>query len=82
MSGQRHEPDVYCPASLSSARDTHDRLVREIAVNAEAAVVFVDDDRSPETRYPIAIEPAYAANRAPNDSERNSGPSEFYAGRP
>jgi acetyl esterase len=42
-------------------RDTHDRLVREIAVGAEAAVVFVDYARAPEARYPIAIEQAYAA---------------------
>src|SRR6516162_2533736 len=42
-------------------RNTHDRLVREIAVGAGAAVVFVDYDRSPEARYPIAIEQAYAA---------------------
>ena len=44
-------------------RDTHDRLVREIAVGAEAAVVFVDYARSPEARYPVAIEQAYAATR-------------------
>jgi acetyl esterase len=44
-------------------RDTHDRLVREIAVGAEAAVVFVDYARSPEARYPMAIEQAYAATR-------------------
>ena len=44
-------------------RDTHDRLVREIAVGAQAAVAFVDYDRSPEARYPIAIEQAYAATR-------------------
>jgi acetyl esterase len=43
--------------------DTHDRLVREIAVGAEAAVVFVEYDRSPEARYPTAIEQAYAATR-------------------
>jgi acetyl esterase len=42
-------------------RNTHDRLVREIAVGAEAAVVFVDYARSPEARYPVAIEQAYAA---------------------
>jgi acetyl esterase len=42
-------------------RDTHDRLIREIAVGAEAAVVFVDYSRAPEARYPIAIEQAYAA---------------------
>ncbi|EPE97955.1 alpha/beta hydrolase [Rhizobium grahamii] len=43
--------------------DTHDRLVREIANGAKAAVVFVDYERSPEARYPIAIEQAYAATK-------------------
>jgi len=40
---------------------THDRLVREIAVGVEAAVVFIEYARSPEARYPVAIEQAYAA---------------------
>jgi acetyl esterase len=44
-------------------KDTHDRMTREIAVGANAAVVFVDYDRSPEARYPVAIEQAYAATR-------------------
>jgi acetyl esterase len=39
---------------------THDRLVRELAVGTGAAVVFVEYDRSPEARYPIAIEQGYA----------------------
>ena len=39
---------------------THDRLVRELAVGANAAVVFPDYDLSPEARYPIAIEQNYA----------------------
>jgi acetyl esterase/lipase len=39
---------------------THDRLVRELAVGAGAAVVFVEYDRSPEARYPVALEQAYA----------------------
>jgi acetyl esterase/lipase len=39
---------------------THDRLVRELAVGADAAVVFVEYTRSPEARYPVAIEQAYA----------------------
>ncbi|MET7861645.1 alpha/beta hydrolase [Streptomyces sp. NPDC005318] len=42
---------------------THDRLVCELAVGANAAVVFVEYDRSPEARYPVAIEQAYAAAR-------------------
>jgi acetyl esterase/lipase len=39
---------------------THDRLVREIATGVDAAVVFVEYDRSPEARHPVAIEQAYA----------------------
>ncbi|MEU1055314.1 alpha/beta hydrolase [Streptomyces sp. NPDC005876] len=39
---------------------THDRLVRELAVGAEAAVVFPEYDLSPEVRYPVAIEQNYA----------------------
>ncbi|MEV5958273.1 alpha/beta hydrolase [Streptomyces sp. NPDC051987] len=35
---------------------THDRLVRELAVGANAAVVFPEYDLSPEARYPVAIE--------------------------
>jgi hypothetical protein len=35
---------------------THDRLVRELAVGANATVVFLDYDRAPEHRYPVAIE--------------------------
>jgi acetyl esterase/lipase len=42
---------------------THDRLVRELAVGANAAVAFVEYDRSPEARYPVAIEQAYATAR-------------------
>ena len=44
-------------------KETHDRLTREIAVGANAAVVFVDYDRSPEAKYPVAIEQAYAATK-------------------
>ena len=42
---------------------THDRLVRELAVGAETAVVFVEYDRSPEAHHPVAIEQAYATAR-------------------
>ncbi|MHA4817257.1 alpha/beta hydrolase [Streptomyces aculeolatus] len=42
---------------------THDRLVRELAVGARAAVVFPEYDLSPEARYPIAIEQNYAVAR-------------------
>ncbi|MBV6699806.1 alpha/beta hydrolase [Kitasatospora aureofaciens] len=42
---------------------THDRLVRELAVGARAAVVFPEYDLSPEARYPIAIEQNFAVAR-------------------
>jgi acetyl esterase len=42
---------------------THDRLVRELAVGTNAAVVFVEYDRSPEAHFPVAIEQAYATAR-------------------
>jgi acetyl esterase/lipase len=42
---------------------THDRLVRELAVGTGAAVVFVEYARSPEARYPVAIEQGYATAR-------------------
>jgi acetyl esterase len=42
---------------------THDRLIRELAVGAGAAVVFPEYSRSPEARYPVAIEESYAVLR-------------------
>ncbi len=42
-------------------KDTHDRLIREIANGAGAAVVFVNYTPSPEAQYPVPIEEAYAA---------------------
>ncbi|CAG6397170.1 alpha/beta hydrolase [Streptomyces cocklensis] len=42
---------------------THDRLIRELAVGARAAVVFPEYDLSPEVRYPVAIEQNYAVAR-------------------
>jgi len=39
---------------------THDRLVRELAVGARAALAFVEYPNSPEARYPTAIEQGYA----------------------
>lgn len=42
---------------------THDRLVRELAAGAGAAVVYPLYDRSPEARYPVAIEQNYAVGQ-------------------
>jgi len=39
---------------------THDRLVRELAVGAHAALLFVEYPNSPEAHYPVAIEQGYA----------------------
>jgi len=39
---------------------THDRLVRELAVGARAAIAFVEYTPSPEAHYPVAIEQGYA----------------------
>jgi acetyl esterase/lipase len=40
---------------------THDRLTRELAAGARAALAFVEYDRSPQAAFPVAIEQAYAA---------------------
>jgi acetyl esterase len=40
---------------------THDRLVRELTVRANAATVFVSYSLSPEAKYPTAIEEIYAS---------------------
>lgn len=42
-------------------RVTHDRLVRRLAMEADAAIVFVDYTRAPQARYPVQNEQAYAA---------------------
>jgi len=58
-------------------KNTHDRLIREIANGAQAAVVFVDYNRSPETQYPVPIEQAYAATQyvATHAQELNIDPT-------
>ncbi|GGX69628.1 alpha/beta hydrolase [Streptomyces fructofermentans] len=43
--------------------DTHDRLVRELAVGAQTALVFPEYTTAPEARYPIALEECYAVAR-------------------
>ena len=43
------------------SKQTHDRLMRELAVGAEAAVVFPEYRLSPEAKYPTAIEECYSA---------------------
>ncbi|MBO1414762.1 alpha/beta hydrolase [Streptomyces sp. FH025] len=39
------------------------RMVRDFALGTDAAVVYVDYDRAPEARYPVAVEQCYAVAR-------------------
>ena len=48
---------------ILGSKNTHDRLVREIAQGANAAVVLVNYTPSPEAKYPVPIEEAYAATK-------------------
>ena len=43
--------------------DTHERLVRELSNKANVVIVFVNYTPSPEAKYPIALEQAYAATK-------------------
>jgi acetyl esterase len=43
--------------------DTHERLVRELANKANVVVIFVNYTPSPEAKYPVALEEAYAATK-------------------
>ncbi|MEU4312438.1 alpha/beta hydrolase [Nocardia sp. NPDC024068] len=52
---------------------THDRLVRDLAVGARAAVVFPEYDRSPEARYPVANEQSYRVARWVVESGADKG---------
>ena len=42
---------------------THERLVRDLVVESGSAAVFVEYTPSPEARYPVAINEAYAATK-------------------
>ncbi len=44
-------------------RDIYDRLLRDLCVGTGSAIVYVDYSRSPEARYPDAIEEIYAASK-------------------
>ncbi|MEW2301459.1 alpha/beta hydrolase [Streptomyces sp. NPDC006655] len=52
---------------------THDRLIRELAVGADTAVVFPVYDRAPEAKYPTQIEQNYAVGKwiLQNGGEQN-----------
>ncbi len=43
--------------------DTHERLIKELANNANVSVVYVNYTLSPEAKYPVTLEEAYAATK-------------------
>jgi acetyl esterase len=53
---------IYCHGGgwIHGDAQTYDRLIREIAIGAGVAVVFVGHDRTPQAHYPTAIEQTYA----------------------
>ncbi|GHH77781.1 esterase [Streptomyces sulfonofaciens] len=50
---------IHGSAWVFGSAHTHDRLVRELAVGAGAAVLFPEYSLAPEARYPVAIEQNY-----------------------
>ncbi len=62
-------------------KNTHDRLIREIANGSDAAVVFVNYTPSPEAKYPVPLEEAYAATKyiAENGNKFNLDSSKIVA---
>jgi acetyl esterase len=49
--------------SVLGGIETHARMVREVALRAEAAVVFPHYALSPEARFSVAVEQCYTAAR-------------------
>jgi acetyl esterase/lipase len=45
---------------MMGGKDTHDRLLRELAAGAGATIIFVEYTLAPEARYPVQNEQAYA----------------------
>jgi acetyl esterase len=59
-------------------KETHDHIIRELAVGAHAAVVFVEYTPSPEAKYPQAQQECYLATKWVAD---NADPLSFDANR-
>src|SRR6266511_2503114 len=51
---------LHGPGWVFGNTQTHDRLIRELAVGAQAAVVFPNYSLSPEAKYPTAIQECHA----------------------
>ncbi|OQO70595.1 lipase [Enterococcus villorum] len=52
---------------------THDKLIRELAVRTNSIVVFPEYSRSPEAKYPTAIEQNYAVLQKLNELAESKG---------
>jgi acetyl esterase/lipase len=52
---------------------THDRLIRELAVRVQAAVMFVNYSLSPEAKYPTALEECFAVAKWVAEHGSNHG---------
>lgn len=52
---------------------THKRLVRDLVVNSGAVAVFPDYTPSPEARFPVAINQAYAATKWVSENGKEIG---------
>ncbi|HET7516600.1 MAG TPA: alpha/beta hydrolase fold domain-containing protein, partial [Actinomycetes bacterium] len=68
---------LHGPGWVFGNHHTHDRLIRELAVGAQAAVVFPNYSHSPEAKYPTAIQECYAVATwvAEHGQERGLDPS-------
>jgi len=62
-SGTKLPVIFYCHGAgwVFGDKDVYDRLIRDLAAGTGAALVFVDFSRSPEAKFPTAIEEFYAA---------------------
>src|SRR5216684_4160858 len=48
---------------ILGSKNTHDRILRELANGAQTAFVFVNYTPSPEAQFPVPIEQAYAVTK-------------------
>jgi acetyl esterase len=54
---------AHGPTWTLGSLDTHDRLMRELAVGAQAAIVLAEHTLAPEARYPVALQQYRAVAR-------------------
>jgi acetyl esterase len=68
---------LHGPGWVFGNHHTHDRLIRELAVGAQAAVVFPNYRLAPEAKYPTALQECHAVARwvATHGQERGLDPS-------